>query len=259
MVLSTYANATIVVTGIWTGEAVAGIPAVGQVLSKPLVSKTLAAGGFGLGAYGTYHFTGEAVKGYQQGDYVIMVMNAEGALLSAYGTAASAKQLVYGPRAPSAKSFQDSEQARLEQKLKADLERKLQRQLYDELEEGGSFLMTKKQFEDFYLPNDIKTVGRPDGQFITSSQQMNKIIAEANGDPVKIAERLGMMNWSKDTVVYRMDMSGPLWYNPRPPSANMSGANSWFIPGGSTIGGVPEAVINQVPKQEVWYIIITPH
>ena len=37
-------------------------------------------------------------------------------------------------------------------------------------------------------------------------------------------------------------------YNLRPPTGNEAGANSLYVPGGKTIGGVTEGVVNGIPK-----------
>ena len=37
----------------------------------------------------------------------------------------------------------------------------------------------------------------------------------------------------------------------RIPSGNEAGANSWWVPGGSTSGGVPEAVSDLIPKSRI--------
>ncbi len=116
--------------------------------------------------------------------------------------------------------------------------------------------MDSELFNNFVMEGEPSLIGRPDGQFITSSKQLNRIIAETKGDPVAMAERLGIEDWNSGTTIVRMDVESPLWHDPRFPTGSESGANSLFIPGGQTSGGVSEIIINPVPRNEVWWIII---
>ena len=45
--------------------------------------------------------------------------------------------------------------------------------------------------------------------------------------------------------------SNPLRYNPRLPTASTAGANDLFVPGGKTIGGMPEIATDLLPASEV--------
>lgn len=125
-----------------------------------------------------------------------------------------------------------------------------------QLSRGGSYVMTEEQFLLYAKGKQI--LGRSDGQFMTSASEMNRIIAETGGDPVKMAQRLGLQNISAETVLIRMDVTDPLKFNPRMPSASMSGANKLFRPGGKTIGGIPEIVTDPLPCDQVWATQITP-
>ena len=123
-----------------------------------------------------------------------------------------------------------------------------------ELQGGGSWLMTQAQFRQFAEGQAL--IGRAGGQFMTSAARMNLLIEETGGDPVLLGQKLGVP-WQPGTQLIRMDVSNPLLFNPRLPSASMAGANSFFVPGGSTVGGVPEIVTDQLPWQEVWATPIT--
>jgi hypothetical protein len=95
-------------------------------------------------------------------------------------------------------------------------------------------------------------VGRPDGQFMTSAKNMNKLINKTGGDPVQLGQKLGIDNWTSNTKLIRMDVVDPLNYNPRMPSASMNGSNNLFKPGGLTSGGVPEIATDLLPSSQVW-------
>jgi hypothetical protein len=116
--------------------------------------------------------------------------------------------------------------------------------------------MTEEQY--LLYAKGKQMLGRSDGQFMTSASEMNKIIAETGGDPVKMAQRLGLQNITPETVLIRMDVTDPLKFNARMPSASMSGANPLFRTGGKTIGGVPEIVTDPLPCEQVWATTVKP-
>ena len=123
-----------------------------------------------------------------------------------------------------------------------------------ELQGGGSWMMTQAQFRQYAEGQAL--IGRTEGQFMTSATRMNQLIEETGGDPVLLGQKLGVQ-WEPGTQLIRMDASNPLLFNPRLPNASMIGANPSFIPGGFTIGGVPEIVTDQLPWQEVWATPVT--
>jgi hypothetical protein len=123
-------------------------------------------------------------------------------------------------------------------------------ELARDMQGGGSYLMTKAQFEQ--LAEGKTLLGRLEGQFMTSARLMNRIIQETGGDPVLLGQKLGMPRWGPGTQLIRMDVTDPLSFNPRMPNASMSGANSLFRNGGLTSGGVPELVTDQLPSHQVW-------
>ena len=53
-----------------------------------------------------------------------------------------------------------------------------------QLENGGSWLMTEGQYLQFAKGKNL--VGRSDGQFMTSSAEINRVLAESGGDISKI-------------------------------------------------------------------------
>jgi hypothetical protein len=109
---------------------------------------------------------------------------------------------------------------------------------------GGSFLVP----ESAYLRHirGAQSVGRADGQFITTKAHMDRMLAETRGDPQAIGQRLGT-DWS--TPLYRVDVHNPLLHNARLPSGFEAGANpSKFRWGGYTTGGMPEVVTDPIPQ-----------
>jgi RHS repeat-associated protein len=127
--------------------------------------------------------------------------------------------------------------------------------LFREAEGGGSWLQTKRQFDDYARGMNI--IGRADGRFMTSSVRMNQLIAQTGGGPVKLGKLLGV-DWGPGTTLIRMDVSDPLLLNPPMPTSSMSGANSMFRLGGFTSGGVSEFVTDQLPGYQVWSSPVMP-
>jgi hypothetical protein len=80
-------------------------------------------------------------------------------------------------------------------------------ELRSDLDGGGSYLMTKDNYKKFAEPAlaDGRPIGRPDGQFISSSKEMNQIINETGGNSSQLGERLGVNDWGGETLI-RMDV-----------------------------------------------------
>jgi len=116
---------------------------------------------------------------------------------------------------------------------------------------GASFLITKKDYLRFIAGK--KKVGRVDGQFVIPKKDMDNLLKKSNGDIAQIEKALGIPegNWQDKGGLVRVDIPNPEDYNLRLPTANMSGANEKFELGGKTSGGIPEGVIDQVPKINV--------
>jgi len=150
-----------------------------------------------------------------------------GVCLSAQFLAAGASY--WGMKAP-LKAKQTRLETRLEKFVNADKQNRLTQRLVKfvnadiapppkmslemaiDLEGGASWLMTKAQFNQFVKGKP--TVGRPDGQFVTSARQMNRVMSESGGDSQKLGELLGVPEWTTNTELVRVDVVNPTRYNP---------------------------------------------
>ena len=123
--------------------------------------------------------------------------------------------------------------------------------LNSDFKNGASFLIPGDSYEQFIKNSSL--VGRPDGQFVSPSNQIDDLLKKANGDIAAIEDALGIPNgnWQGKGGIYRIDIANPEKYNLRSPSSGISGANDLFIPGGKTSGGISEGIIDQVPKGDV--------
>ncbi|OAB78723.1 hypothetical protein ULVI_09075 [Cochleicola gelatinilyticus] len=123
--------------------------------------------------------------------------------------------------------------------------------VHKDFKTGASYLVTGDAYEKFI--KNAKKIGRPDGQFVAPSNHIDNLLTDSAGDISKIEKALGIPNggWQNKGGVHRIDIPNPQKYNLRAPNSDMSGANELFVPRGVTSGGIPEAVINQVPIDQV--------
>jgi len=94
-----------------------------------------------------------------------------------------------------------------------------------------------------------RPVGPPEGTFVLSKDYADKVIEEADGSIRKLEELLGLEPGYLGDAPVRVDISD--FKGLRMPSGNEPGANELWLPSGYTKGGVPEAVIDQVPLDEI--------
>ena len=107
------------------------------------------------------------------------------------------------------------------------------------------------QRTDPMLPDDQYggVLGHNSGLFVTSGEDMMKVLKEADGDVSKLEKICGMDegDWGKNPVIIRVDDPQHL----RIPDGNEMGAwTKYYIPGGFTSGNQAEAVIDSVPRGE---------
>lgn len=113
-----------------------------------------------------------------------------------------------------------------------------------------------KQFEQgvsFLCPKDVidrykNYLGRSDGVFVLPIHKMDELIDETGGDLSRIETELNIPpgNWSNRKMC-RVDVLDIQGLNLRMPSGNEIGANEYFTPGGFTLNGRAEAVIDPLP------------
>lgn len=112
--------------------------------------------------------------------------------------------------------------------------------------EGGASYLVPKPALDKY---GRTMVGRPDGQFIIPSSEMDDLLRAADGDISKIEDALGIPqgSWQGQELI-RIDIPKPSNHNLRMTTGAESGANDLFIEGGFTPGGQSEAIIDPIPE-----------
>ena len=115
---------------------------------------------------------------------------------------------------------------------------------------GGSYLLSNNAYEDYVQGKDM--IGRPDGQFMIPSNQMDELVKNNPDNPREWEKQLGLEDGSLgNTKVRRVDVYNPQDYEPRLPTSDLSGSNDKFLEGqGKVPGGQDECVINQFPNPE---------
>ena len=85
--------------------------------------------------------------------------------------------------------------------------------------------------------------------FVMPTKYADKVIKNSNGNINYIEEKLGFPKgyFKYGGGLVRIDIEDLSDLDLRLPSGNETGANSLWIPGGETSGGVPEAILNTVP------------
>ena len=127
------------------------------------------------------------------------------------------------------------------------------RQAHKELFDDGVAAFVK---DDFFIQK-FGNFGREDGAFVFPKDVAKAMIKEADGNPRKLEALLGLDEGSLGDTP-KMVLPQEI-HNYRIPDGNEGGSrdNSQWRPGGKTYpGGVPEAVIDPVPKDKVTLVDI---
>ena len=117
--------------------------------------------------------------------------------------------------------------------------------LLDDFAKGASKLMSSKQLAKY--PGS-KFLGNPKETFIAPFEQIDELLSSGKSRE-EIAEILGITDPSfLEGDLIRVDIKPEAMNNLRLPTGNEAGANSEFILGGETSGGVSEAIIDGIQE-----------
>lgn len=115
---------------------------------------------------------------------------------------------------------------------------------------GASIIMTKEQYINYVKGNS--TIGIPTygTQFVLPKNYCDNIASIAAGDIGYYEKALGFDpgHFSDSGGLVRIDIENMDGLNLRVTSGNEAGANSHWIPGGKTDGGVPEVISDLIPN-----------
>ena len=115
----------------------------------------------------------------------------------------------------------------------------------------ASYLVTGQSYNGYIKGQ--QAVGRADGLFISTADDIDAVINKANGNVAIIEQELGIPTgmWQGKGGIYRIDIKNPEKFNLRMPDGSESGANALWEPGGFTSGGKVEAVTNPIPTSNI--------
>ena len=115
--------------------------------------------------------------------------------------------------------------------------------------DGVSVIQTNWAYSRYSEMNGF--IGVPDDNtlFVMPKSLCDDVIKKANGDISIIEKELGFPEgyFSDGGGLVRIDVEDISGLNIRMPSGNETGANSLWLPGGYTSGGVPEAITDTIP------------
>ncbi len=119
-----------------------------------------------------------------------------------------------------------------------------------QFENGASIIMTKEQYINYVKGNSQIGIPSDGTQFVMPKNYCDEIATKANGDISVYEKLLGFDegHFADGGGLVRIDVDNLDGLNLRIPSGNEAGANSHWIPGGKTDGGVPEAVTDLIPN-----------
>ena len=116
--------------------------------------------------------------------------------------------------------------------------------------DGASIIMTKEQYINYVKGSS--TIGIPfdETQFVLPKSYCDDIANMAKGEVGYYEKALGFDkgHFADGGGLIKLDIKDLDGLNLRMPSGNEAGANSHWIPGGKTDGGVPEAVTDLIPN-----------
>lgn len=101
----------------------------------------------------------------------------------------------------------------------------------------------------FSWTKPTRPVGPPGGTFVMPKSVADDLIIEAGGDVKKLEELLGLNLGDLGDAPVRIDIADPIGL--RMPDGNELGANNFWVPGGYTSGGIPEATIDQTSLSDI--------
>ncbi len=119
-----------------------------------------------------------------------------------------------------------------------------------QFDDGASIIMTKEQYINYVKGSDYIGIQSDGTQFVMPKNYCDDIANIANGDISIYEKSLGfdIGHFEDGGGLARIDIENIEGLNLRMPSGNEAGANSHWIPGGKTDGGVSEAITDLIPN-----------
>ncbi len=117
-------------------------------------------------------------------------------------------------------------------------------------DDGASIIMTKEQYITYVKGNSNIGIPSDGTQFVMPKNFCDEIAANANGNIGIYEKALGfdIGHFEDGGGLIRIDIDNLDGLNLHMPSGNEAGANSHWIPGGKTDGGIMEAITDLIPN-----------
>ncbi len=114
---------------------------------------------------------------------------------------------------------------------------------------GVSIVMGLESYNKYVVPS--KTIGRADGCFVMPKYICDEIDKKFGGDISVYEKSLSFTEgyFSSQGGLVRLDIFEISDLNLRMSDGNEEGANSYWLSGGFTMGAIPEAVVDPIPKE----------
>ena len=121
-----------------------------------------------------------------------------------------------------------------------------------QFDDGVSVIQTEWAYKRYSEINGFVGVPDDNSLFVMPKNYCDDVIERANRNISIIEKELGFPEeyFSDGGGLIRIDAPNTPELNIRIPSGNETGANSHWIPGGKTSGGVPEAITNTIPLKD---------
>jgi hypothetical protein len=118
---------------------------------------------------------------------------------------------------------------------------------------GVTIIQHSDAYNVFTLENGFAGVADDNTLFVMPKDYCDKIFEEADGDMSYVERALGFSEgyFAEHGGAWRLDVNDVSGLNLRIPNGNEYGANDFWIPGGYTSGGVPEAISDIIPIENI--------
>ena len=117
-------------------------------------------------------------------------------------------------------------------------------------DDGITIIQTDYAYKTYSLDSGIVGIQSDNTLFVMPKSLCDDILKKANGDILYIEKALGCEPGHFSEGAWLIDVDNIFGLNLRLPNGNEHGANSYWIPGGYTSGGVPEAISDTIPLSE---------
>ena len=117
--------------------------------------------------------------------------------------------------------------------------------------DGVSIVMGLESYNKYVIP--AEKIGRADGCFVMPKYICDEIDEKFGGEISFYEKSLSFTEgyFSSQGGLVRLDFFDISDLNLRMASGNEEGANSYWLPGGFTMGAIPEAVVDPIPKERM--------